>query len=516
MNEKSTFAQRLAVLCYSNLGLTLLGFFYRIFLSRMAGAEGLGVYRLVFSVYIVIQAASLSGVTMACTRLSAAWMAQGKFHAIRRLVRTAFVTFFTIFGCCALIVLTCGDWIGTQILGDERTIAAMPVLLICIGLTGVENIFKSTMIGINRVENAAVSEVGEQIIRIASTMALLYCFPDADLGLIAVLIFAGWTISECFSATLMTAMYARLRLQAGTQPPAGYLREFAQIVAPVSVNALLINAVASADAVILPQRLVLAGLTYEDALSQMGIVSGIAMPILFLPMALVSSLATIAMPEISRLWALGNHDRTARFAQSTLRGVGLIGIPATALLMPLAPTIARLFFYQPVRENMFAWLGCSVVCIYFQMITAGLLNGTGHQKFAVTTVLTSEILQLGLVWMLASQPAFGIDGYLIAMCVAPLYVTVLNLVRLCQLGILRVHPLRMFGVPLLCGAVMYLWTRVFLWIFLGWFGQQWLALSCAAGSAILLYVVLLRLFGIRIGKYLQIRSRDTAKMFFMY
>ena len=50
MRKCDSFMGRLFLLCVSNIGLQLLGFVYRIFLSRFAGAEGLGVYRLAFSV----------------------------------------------------------------------------------------------------------------------------------------------------------------------------------------------------------------------------------------------------------------------------------------------------------------------------------------------------------------------------------------------------------------------------------------------------------------------------------
>lgn len=60
-----------AILCASNLGLQGLGFLYRIGLSRLAGAEGLGVYQLMYAVYAVMHAACLAGLTMACARMAA-------------------------------------------------------------------------------------------------------------------------------------------------------------------------------------------------------------------------------------------------------------------------------------------------------------------------------------------------------------------------------------------------------------------------------------------------------------
>ena len=133
---------------------------------------------------------------MAGTRLSAEWSAQGRPGAVRGLVRRAFQTFLCFFLCGASVLLLFRDLIAEYVLGDGRTAAAMPVMLACIGLTGVENVFKSTMVGLNRVDNAAVSELTEQVVRIGATLALLYWNENGDLGWIAVLIFAGMTVSE--------------------------------------------------------------------------------------------------------------------------------------------------------------------------------------------------------------------------------------------------------------------------------------------------------------------------------
>ena len=44
--RKTSVFYHVFTLTLSNIGLNLLGFLYRIFLSRMTGAEGMGVYQL--------------------------------------------------------------------------------------------------------------------------------------------------------------------------------------------------------------------------------------------------------------------------------------------------------------------------------------------------------------------------------------------------------------------------------------------------------------------------------------
>lgn len=515
MRKCDSFMGRLFLLCVSNIGLQLLGFVYRIFLSRFAGAEGLGVYRLAFSAYIVIHAATLSGVTMACTRLSAEWSAQGRAGAVRQLVYRAARTFLCFFLCAGTILLGFRDWIGTELLGDGRTVDAMPIMLVCILLTGVENILKSTMIGMNRVDNAAASELTEQIVRIGATIALLSFEQTADLGRIAVLIFTGMAISECVSAAMMVHMYRGLRLPAHCPPPIGK-DPFWKIVLPVSASALVTNGIASAGAVILPTRLVASGLSRTEAISALGIVSGIASPIMFLPIALLASLCTVAMPQASRYASKHNQSRLQHFTSQSLFATGIVGIPATALLLPLAPVIARLFFYRAVPTGYFWLIGLSAIFCYYQMITGCLLNGIGRQQFTVMSALSGEALQLILVYLMAGQPHLRVYGYLIAQCIAPIYVVLCNLIRLVSCGALVIRLQRFLGAPLLCGFAVWLWTRIFYSFFVGWLGGQWMGLCCAVVCSIALYLCFLRLFDIKIEKYLSVRGRPMHDLMLFY
>lgn len=77
-------------------------------------------------------------------------------------------------------------------------------------------------------------------------------------------------------------------------------RELAGIVLPVTGAAVVNNLLGSASSVLLPQRLMLSGMSRTEALSELGVISGMAMPLLIFPIALISSVCTVLMPEVSR------------------------------------------------------------------------------------------------------------------------------------------------------------------------------------------------------------------------
>ncbi len=505
--QKKTILYAAGILACGNLALQALGFLYRVLLSRFAGAEGLGVYRLVNSAYLVLNAGCLSGVTMTCSRLSAACEARGEQRRIGAVLRLAFSVFFTLCAGCAAIALLFRKEIAVHLLGDGRCAQAFPFLLLCLALTGVENIFKSLFIGLEQVQYTAASEVGEQLIRIGAVSVLLFRYQGQDYGTIAMLIFAGMVVSEVFSALFLTRLFCRNRASIDLRTPvdAATGRQFLAIALPLSASALLGNLLSSAGSVLLPQRLMVAGLTYEQALSALGVISGMAMPLLLLPVALVSSVCTALLPAITAAQAVGSAKRVRALIGRAVSAVGLIALPATAVLVPLAPRLSMLFFRQPLTQEYVALLGAVAVVSYYQMASGSLLNAVGLQQVNVVTAVSAELLQLLLLYHWCARPTLGIYGYLLAMLLTGAGAFVVNLCVLRHQSGFALRPFRRFGVPLLCGGALLGWTRVFFAVFQQVCRSDAAALCCTLAGACALYVLVLRLLGVRLLRYLSRR-----------
>lgn len=505
--RKKTILYAASVLAAGNLALQALGFVYRILLSHFAGAEGLGVYRLVNSAYLVLNAGCLSGVTMACSRLSAAYEARGRKDQLPVILRLAFTVFFSLCAGCTAIVLLSREYIATELLGDSRCAKAFPFVLLCLALTGIENVFKSLFIGLERMQFTAYSEVGEQLIRIIAVFCLLYWYNGDDYGIIAMLIFAGMVFSEIFSSLFLTRMFRKYIHfpKSRMQIDRVLLRQFFFIALPLSGSALAGNLISSAGAVLLPQRLMDAGLTYEQALSALGVISGMAMPLILLPIALVSSVCTALLPAITAAQAVGNDARVQALVGRSISTVGLIALPATAVLVPLSPQLSAFFFHQPLSMKYVIALGAVAVVTYYQMSTGSLLNALGLQHINVITAVGSELLQLVLMYHWAARPTLGIYGYLYAMLLSALLAFAVNLQFLHHKTGFALRPVRRFGVPAFCGVTLFAWTRVFYTVFQSVCATDWAALLLTVSGAIVLYVFVLRLLGVRLIAYLQKR-----------
>ena len=78
------------------------GFIFRMILSRQVGAEGVGLYQVAFSVFMVLLTVISSGMPLIISRLSSSYMSIREYGKERSLITTAI-----IYGLVLSIVL-CG------------------------------------------------------------------------------------------------------------------------------------------------------------------------------------------------------------------------------------------------------------------------------------------------------------------------------------------------------------------------------------------------------------------------
>ena len=307
---------------------------------------------------------------------------------------------------------------------------------------------------------------------------------------------------------LLSLLFRRERGEArctAVRVDAALARQFAVIAIPLSLSALAANLLSAAGSVILPRRLMTAGLDAEQALAALGTLSGMALPLMLLPSALIGSIGTALLPIVTAAHATGNRARVRALVGRAVMTVGLIGIPATAVLIPLAPSLSLLLFAQPLTLRYAALTGAAAVVTYYQMITSGLLNALGLQNRSVLTAVLAECVQLVLVIRWCSRPALGIYGYLLAMLLSGAGAAVFNLAVLHHATGFALRPMRRLGLPLMCGAAAGLWTRLFALLFSDHVASPVLALAMTLTGAGMLCLALLRLCGLHPLRYLAAR-----------
>lgn len=434
-----------------------LGFCYRVALSRMAGAEVMGLYQLIMPVYSVLMSLTAVGLTAAVSNLTSQHLAMGNRLAVHQTLVTCLRMFFFLLLPVGGTVILCSDGISVLLLGDARTQLGLVLMIPCVALTGVENLHKHTFYGAGLVTQPAVVELLEQFVRTLAVLGLLAVFlpqyPERVVGLIV----EGMVACEIFSACTLAAMY-RWRLKKIGVTGAGETgkvrrRRITSIALPVGINALLGNLLSAANATLIPQKLVEGGMSRTDAVAQFGVVCGMTLPMLSLPIVFLGALNLVITPRLSRACALERKEEVRRLAGKALSVVSLLTLPAMSLMVVVGPDLGRAMFHQAEAGEHLIPLAAATVLSCFVSVLAGILNGVGSQRAVAVISLTGGAVQLAFTLVLVPRPGVGINGFVLGTLVS----TALELVMCLSCTIrrtgLRLQIFQWLAAPMLASLL---------------------------------------------------------------
>lgn len=476
----------------------LVGFLYRILLSRIIGAEVMGLYQLVMPVYSMLMSMTAVGLTVAVSTLSAKYHALGDPGAIRITLRRATGCFFLVAVPLGLLIAAASDPISVYLIGDARTRLGIVLLVPCVLLTGVENLHKHCFYGMGRVIPPAVTETLEQLIRSAAVIALLLLLrPRTGEGQVGIIV-SGMVLCEIFSAVTLTLLFRRCWHRESHPPPHHTVsrRRLAEIALPVSLTSLLGTVLGSANAVLIPNRLVSGGMEAGQAMSEFGVLCGMTMPLLALPTGFVGALCLTMVPDLARRTAGGNRKAAGQFLDRVLSATSLLIAPAMALLAVIGPAVGRLVYREPSVGGHMTWLAVGTLLSCYQSVLSGALNGLGLEGSGARNAIISDTVQLGFTWFTVSR--IGLSGFVAGFVLSSLVGMALNLHCVLRAAELKPQYHRWFTRPLLGAALLWSWCRLLFGLLLKSGCPTLLACLGCAVPGVILYIAALQAQGVSI------------------
>lgn len=429
-DENAAIKHNILILTLSNMVLQAIGFLYRMMLTKLAGTEAMGLNSLIMQVYSIAVSITISGMNVAVITLTARASQSGE-AAVRRIVGLAAKTYILIYTAMAVPVFLLRKSIAAHLIGDINLSTAIALVLLCIFLTGFENLLKSVHLGTNRAKTTAFSEIIEQSARFIIVLLLLKKFSSGESTEAVTLIIAGMVMSEFFSISVLLTSYrrnyARGRSMIEDPKEPSVSRTYLMILAPAAFTAMAGTVFESTASLILPGRLEIAGYTRSLALSAIGTMNGIAVPLVTIPMCFVGAANNVILPKISECVSKGESAELCRLVKKCLISAGATVILVNLPLLPFLNKISMLCFNLVPAKGVFLLLTVKYGIIYFQITSVMIMNGMMMQNRILAYAVIGEIIQMLLIYLLCSNPFLHIYGYLAAMIIGEGVRLILNL-----------------------------------------------------------------------------------------
>lgn len=418
----------------TSLLLRLLGIIFRVFISNRVGAEGMGLYQLVFSVYILGATFATGGLSTAVTCLAAQRLTASDTSGVRRLLLLSVALCLSIGGVSALLLYFGAPLIGKW-MGDLRAVTALSISGVALPFIGVSACIKGYFMARRQAWPPCLSQIIEQVIRIVGILLMLTVWWDGSLEMACVIIILGDALSEtaaCFYLLFAYRQDSKRLSYIPARSPQKLLRSLLNISVPLTAGRYLSTALRTVENFLVPARLTLYTRSNALSLAQFGAVKGMALPLIFFPSALLMTLSGLLIPELADAHALGQRRQVSRLVERALHITLLGSICIGAWFTATGHILGNLLYDDSLVGLLLQILGPLTPVMYLDSVVTGMLKGLNQQVHSLWFSVTDSAVRIALIYLLL--PRFGLTGFLYVMLVSNLLTATLSTARLLQVS----------------------------------------------------------------------------------
>ena len=437
----------------------VLGFFYRIFLSRTIGAEGLGIYNMVHPVFGICFSLCAGSIQTALSQLIASHMNRG-----RAFFRTGLAISMSMSFILAHLICSQADFLATYVLMEPRCAPCLPIMGISVPFAAFHACINGYYYGVQKSKVPAFSQVAEQVIRMSLVFLIAHQWMERGGTITVHLAVIGHLIGEIASAVftfLSMCLFPPQPRDSSTLhtvhdsdiPVMGTLRDILTdtaaplmtIALPLMCNRLVLNLLSSAESIWIPSRLQMSGLSNSDAISIYGVLTGMALPFILFPSAITNSMAVLLLPSVAEAQAAGRkHQITASISMS-LRYSLYMGILCIGIFILFGNSLGTSVFHDQNAGYFIQILAWLCPFLYLATTMGSILNGLGRTR--TTFMQNTAALLLRISFVLIGIPRYGILAYLIGMLTSELLLALMHLYSLKRLVSFSWNALDMIVKP---------------------------------------------------------------------
>lgn len=401
-----------------------LGFYNRIFLTNLFGARELGIYQMIFPLYMVIFSFCCQGIQTALTKQIAHSDSRNP-SAEHRLLRDALCLSLFLSVLCSVMIYLFAKPISYHILRASECTPCLQILSLAFPFVSAKGCLTGYFIGIQKSAETASGQLLEQIAKIGSVY-LLSITLLADFTPKAYFAVWGIVAGEIASCCLLLICYLKHRRKQRTQPTKDYpfsvcRRELFSDAALLTTNRLSLTGLQSLEAILIPHMLNLYLHNGDYALILYGTLTGMVLPCIMFPTTLTSSLATMLLPAISSEHKKEHSKAISGIIRKSLTFCLIIGMFSSLFLLFLGKWAGQFLFQSITAGELLFQFALLCPFIYLSTCLSSIMNGFGLTGRNLLYSIVS--IAIRILCILTLVPSIGLAGYMWGMMISYLLQT---------------------------------------------------------------------------------------------
>ncbi len=492
-----SFGSSALALAVTSMVAKLMGAVYRIPLTNILGAVGIGKYQLVFPLFALLLAISCNAVPVAIARLVAHERALEQPRNVQSIMLTSIV-YMGVSGLVAMIFMLVIAYPLSLVQGADMYkcyLVLAPVIMV----VGFSNAFKGWFLGSGNTMPNCVGQLIEQSVKLVFGLALAKVFSRYGLTFSVLGALLGIAISELLELGVVTIWYAK-----SCDESKGLSREnfgywwgyIGKVATPIMASGLIFPLLSFIDSILVVKELVLVGAEYDLAVSEYGLLTGPVYSLVNMPVVVALSLSVAIVPAVSQNVANYNLVSLKEKASMSIKLAVLVGLPCACGMALLARSIVGLLY--PVLSEAQVMLATrllqvqSVGIVFLSLleVLGAVLQGLGKSRAVLCSIAVGGLVKIGLEIVLIAR--LGIVGVCIAMVTFYAVSCVIDIVIFRKMVGKNSNLWKNVGKIVLCSVIM----SICVVLSTKWLGSQIAKLVVGISVGVVIFGVLLGISGI--------------------
>lgn len=461
----------------------LIGALYRIPLTNIIGAEGIGLYQMVFPLYTVFLTLTSGGVTTAMAKYVASLETSGAKSAS---VKALWVTmkFVVLTGGVAAVVIALFSRFISRIQGNSD--AVLPYIGIAPALlfVAVAACFRGFFQGKQNLLPTALSQIAEQIVKLAAGLLFASIWMKSSVVLAVLGATLGVSISEVAAVAVLGVYYfvdraaskrksyvkaeklkdaetaaeiMTLELPRALPAKKEIFGNIYKTAIPSALGSLVLPFTQLMDSMLIVNVLVGMGMESGEATALFGIVNGPINSLINLPVVVTLAISVALLPKLSALYTAGKDIKDTTL--SAFVYTSILAIPCVAVFLFFPESVLSLLYTGGLSakqlETAASLLRISSITVFYvstlQVATAT-LQAVGKAHIPALNLLIGAFVKIAFTLLLLIK--LGIAGAVIATVLCYTVTTALDCMRLKKLKIYGKGFYASVTAPTLAATVM--------------------------------------------------------------
>lgn len=394
-------------------------------MANVIGSEGVGLIMMALPVTGLLITLTTIGLPVAISKLVAEAEVKKDHQRVKKILIVSLATTSIIGFVLVIGALMGARFFSSFFLADQRAYYSLIAVIPIVPIIAISSVIKGYFRGKQNMTPIALSQVIEQVVRIGFIFILVQWLLPYGIEYAAAGAVLSGVIGEGFSLLYLLSIFKWAKRKQFTlrhsfikqmSKGKGIFYDLLQTGLPTTGNGLIHSIIGVFQPIIITQSLALAGIGTALATKQYGLIMGYVIPLLMLPGFITNSMSVPLIPAISEANEKGDLSLIHKRTQQAFRIALIVGVPSTIILYVFADRLTTIIYKAPEAAILLKMMAPFYLLQYFRIPLQSIIIGLGKANIVMINDLMASIFKLVLIFVLASNPDFGIHGVSLAIC----------------------------------------------------------------------------------------------------